>query len=68
MAGAGRAKSIQSLCLFLHWGSLGGNTLNHSFSQIVSGNVSAFRVRACVGGFAHRCYVGIAVWWSWVIS
>ena len=41
--GAGRARSIRSLCLFLHWGSLGGNTLNHSVSQLAQGNISAFR-------------------------
>ena len=42
--GEGRAYSIKSLCLFLHWGSLGGNTLNHSISQLFQGNVTMFRV------------------------
>ena len=37
--GQGRARSIQSLCLFLHWGSLGGNTLNHNVSMLIKGQV-----------------------------
>ena len=39
-----RAKSIKSLCLFLHWGSLGGNTLNDSLSKLGEGGVTPFRL------------------------
>ena len=36
--GEDRAKSIKSLCLFLHWGPLGGNTLNDSLSKLGEGD------------------------------
>jgi hypothetical protein len=42
--GEDRAKSIKSLCLFLHWGSLGGNTLNDSLSKLGEGGVTPFRL------------------------
>lgn len=36
--GDGKAKSINALCWFLKWGSLGGNTLNAGFFDRMKGN------------------------------
>ena len=43
--GSGGAQSVQALCWFLNWGSLGGNTLNSTISQIKeSGKCGSFEL------------------------